>query len=99
MRDTRAFCKDLKKALCIYVVSVKKITDPDQIPLLQEFADFKDVVASSSVADRPLLKGMEHAIDLELRTKLPFRPLYNLSNSELKALREYLEQAQKNGWI
>ena len=86
VRDARAFCKDLKKALYIYIVSIKKITDPDRIPLLQEFADFEDIVASNSVADRLLPKGVEHAIDLEPGTKPLFRPLYNLSNSELKAL-------------
>jgi len=74
-------------------VSVKKITDLDRTPLLQEFADFEDMVASSKIADRPLPKGIEYVIDLEPRTKLLFRPLYNLSNSELKALQEYLEQA------
>ena len=72
VHDANAFYKDLKKALCIYIVSVKKITDLDRIPLLQEFADFEDVVASGSVADRPLPKGMEHAIDLELGIKLLF---------------------------
>jgi len=40
--------------------------------LLQEFADFEDMVASSSVADRLLPKGVEHAIDLEPGTKLLF---------------------------
>jgi hypothetical protein len=48
---------------------------------------------------RPLPEGVEHAIDLEPGQRPPFRPLYNLSATELKALRDYLEKALANGWI
>jgi hypothetical protein len=43
--------------------------------------------------------GVVYTIDLNPREKPLFRPLYNLSVKELVALREYLNQALKNGWI
>jgi hypothetical protein len=97
VRDACAFQRDLRKAAVVYAVSLRKIEDLPTLP--EEIRDFCDVITSDSVADRPLPEGVDHAIDLEPGERPPFRPLYNLSVKELAALREYLEQALKNGWI
>ena len=46
----------------------------------------------------PPHRRFDHAIDLE-SGEPPYGPLYNLSVTELKALREYLDDAQAKGWI
>jgi hypothetical protein len=97
VRDARAFQRDLRKAAVVYAVSMNKIEDPPKLP--EEIRDFCDVITGDSVADRPLPEGVDHTIDLEPGERPLFRPLYNLSVKELAALREYLEQALKNGWI
>src|SRR5438045_9419191 len=45
----------------------------------------------------PLLGGAEHAI--ETTRDRPWGPLYNLSNMQLAALREYIQVALERGWI
>ncbi|GAB7332949.1 hypothetical protein MBLNU13_g04654t1 [Cladosporium sp. NU13] len=97
VRDARAFQQDLRKAAAVYAVNLRKIEDLPELP--EEIRDFCDVITAGNVADRPLPEGVEHAIDLDPGERPPFRPLYNLSVKELAALREYLEQALKNGWI
>lgn len=97
VRDARAFQRDLRKAAVVYAVNLKKEEDLPELP--REIQDFDDVIIAGNVAGRPLPEGVEHAIDLEPGERPPFRPLYNLSVKELAALREYLEQALKNGWI
>lgn len=41
-------------------------------------------------------EGVDYTIELEKGTKPPFRPLYNLSASELKELREYIKTTLAN---
>jgi hypothetical protein len=44
------------------------------------------------------LRGPEYAIELEGR-ELPYRPIYNLSEQELKVLYRYLKDTIEQGWI
>jgi transposase InsO family protein len=97
VRDARAFQRDLRKAAVVYAVNIKAIQDMPDLP--EEIKDYSDVITSGDVAHRALPTGVDHAIDLEPGQRPPFRPLYNLSTKELEALREYLDQALKNGWI
>ena len=51
-------------------------------------------------ADRlPPHRYIDHSIELEEGKKPPFGPLYNMSNLELCALGEYLEENRKKGFI
>jgi hypothetical protein len=79
------------------LVNLKKIQDLPE--LLEEIKDYYNVIISRDVAHYTLPTGIAHAIDLEAGERPLFRPLYNLSVKELAALREYLDQALKNGWI
>jgi hypothetical protein len=97
VRDPRAFQRDLKKAVVVYAVNLKEFQGDPELPT--EIKDFADVILVGDTENRPLPKDVEHAIDLEPGQRPPFRPLYNLSAKELTALREYLDQALKNGWI
>jgi hypothetical protein len=81
----------------VFVVNLKKIQDLPE--LLEEIKDYYNVIISGDVAHHALPIGVAYAIDLEARERPLFRPLYNLSVKELVALREYLDQALKNGWI
>lgn len=97
VQDAQSFQRDLRKASCVYAVVANQPKGGPELPV--EIQEFEDVLAEGDVADRPLPEGVEHAIDLEPGEKPPFRPLYNLSAKELEVLREYLDQALKNGWI
>ena len=75
-------------------------TDVEELELPIEIQDFKDVFnPEKDVTKLKRTDGVEHAINLEPSTRPPFRPLYNLSISELKELREYLDLALRHGWI
>jgi hypothetical protein len=97
VRDARSFQRDLRKAAVVFAVNLKKIQDLPELP--EEIKDYCDVITSGDIAHNALPTGVAHAIDLEAGERPPFRPLYNLSVKELAALREYLDQALKNGWI
>ena len=97
VRELGDFLIHLKKSLRIIVIRVKDDGSLEGLP--EELADFANVFASPAEADAPLVLGATYAINLKPSKKLPFRPLYNLSVKELKALREYLKIALKNSWI
>jgi hypothetical protein len=86
----------MKRALVVFAIKAVVASDTD---LPSELEEYRDVFPLDDEPARPLPEGVEYTIDLELGQRPPFRPLYNLSATELKALRDYLEKALANGWI
>ena len=95
--DAEGFYKLLKTEPQVFAVSASAISEN---PLPEEVKDFVDMFTDEKdVAKLKRVDSAEHAISLQEGKRPPFRPLYNLSGSELKLLREYLDQALRNGWI
>ena len=69
----------------------------DNTKLPQELEEFADVFNIDDAGKLPHHRSMDHAI--ETTAEPPYGPLYKLSNSELAALRTYLEEALAKGWI
>ena len=59
--------------------------------LSKELREYKDVFSIKEVGKLSLYKGRDYTIKTTL--KPPFSLLYNLSNTELTALRNYLDNA------
>lgn len=81
----------------MFVIRAINVLDKSLPPKVKEFKDVFN--KEKDVAKLRGANGAEHAINLELSKKPPFRPLYNLSTSELIVLREYLNLALANRWI
>lgn len=60
-------------------------------------SDFADVFDEAKAGELPDLGGVEHSIDTT--DPPPYGPLYNLSETQLEALRDYLANAIKKRWI
>ena len=72
---------------------------PSAEPVIpKEFEEYADVFSSQNAGVLATHKSDDHAIDLE-GSDPPHGPLYNLSNTELAVLREYLDDALAKGWI
>ena len=69
-----------------------------EVQLLSEYAEYTDMFSEANanmlLAGRPY----DHAIDLEGGQPL-YRPIYNLSEKELKILHEYLQDSLQHSWI
>ena len=74
---------------------VRPGTEPE---LPQEYRDFQDVFSAEGAGILPPHSEYDHAIDTQGKQP-PHRPIYNLAQHELKALREYLETSLAKGWI
>ena len=66
-------------------------------PIPKKLSEFQDVFSVEEAGKLPSHHGGDHAI--ETTDDPPYGPLYNLSNTELAALREYLDAALAKGWI
>lgn len=64
-----------------------------------KFHDFLPLFLKASADKLPSHRYVDHAIELEEGKKPPFSPLYSMSDLELKALREYLEEHLSKGFI
>jgi len=56
-----------------------------------EYADFADLFKNRPLGTLPPHRPFDHTITLEPDAAAPFGPLYNLSEKELEALREFLD--------
>ena len=65
--------------------------------LPEQLKEYEDVFSTEEAGRLPPHEGRDHAI--ETTAEPPFGPLYNLSNTELAALRSYLDDALQKGWI
>jgi hypothetical protein len=78
--------------------------DPEYTPTLQErifqcYHDYISVFEKTQSENLPPHRSFDHAIDLKEGTDPPWGPIYALSEKELVALREYLEEMLKTGKI
>jgi Reverse transcriptase (RNA-dependent DNA polymerase) len=63
----------------------------------EEYLKYAEMFSKEKAGTLPELGGAEHPI--ETTADPPFGPLYNLSAVQLKALREYIDDALARGWI
>src|SRR6202022_2772400 len=68
-----------------------------ELPL--KYTDYADVFSEEEANRLPDENARQHSIDLIDGQEPPYGPIYNLSEKELKVLREYLETSLQNGWI
>ena len=72
------------------IVRVQSASDLQAIP--PEYTSYMDIFSTEKAGLLPTHKASDHAIDLDGKDP-PYGPLYNLSNTELKVLQEYLNDA------
>lgn len=96
-----------KKNCCLFAVTIEQIDDilkvapaPDPVTVLpEEIREFADVFSPKDADKLPPHRPYDHHIQLEDGKTPPFGPLYAMSRNELIALREWLEENLKKGFI
>ena len=64
-----------------------------------EYHEFADVFSAADAEALPPHRPYDHTIDLEEGAAPPYGPIYSMSETELKALREYLDDMLGKGFI
>ena len=72
--------------------------DTPNIPIPDCYADLVDVFSKEQAEQLPAHSLQDHAIDLD-SGQPTFGPLYNLSATELKTLRGYIDENLAKGFI
>ena len=96
-------CKDGRnEEMFVFAMVTNLTSDPQNRDVLlpskyQEFQDVFDKV--KAIGTLPEHRQYDCTIDLQPGKEPPWGPIYNLSPSELKALREYIEEHLANGFI
>ena len=67
--------------------------------LPHEFSEFEDVFSKDKANELPEHRKTDHKIELEAEAKAGYCPLYNMSNEELRLVKEYLEENLTKGFI
>lgn len=86
---------------CPDPVSVSVLLQHEETkPALPEmYSSFQSLFEDREPGVLPPHRPFDHAIPLEPDAKIPFGPLYTLSQTELQALREYIDDNLKKGFI
>jgi hypothetical protein len=97
----KAFIQTAKQnvAYAVYAVpmSIPKEEMIEDIP--PQYQDFKDVFEKKNADLLPKHRPYDCAIELQEGTQPPFGPIYNLLQTELTALREYIDENLAKGFI
>ena len=80
-------------------LTLNQVNDTSAPVLPEAYAEFASLFEDREVGTLPPHRPYDHTIPLEPDTEPPFGPLYNLSEKELKALREYIDDNLKKGFI
>ena len=65
----------------------------------EQYHDYADVFSEAAAASLPPHRPYDHTINLEEGATPPYGPIYSMSETELKALREHLDDALGKGFI
>ena len=65
----------------------------------EQYHDYADVFSEAAAASLPPHRPYDHTIDLEEGETPPYSPIYFMSETKLKALREHLDDALGKGFI
>jgi len=79
--------------------NVEMVTTDDGGRIPAQFQGLMEVLRNQKAETLPPHRQIDHAIDLEPDYKLPYRRIYNLSESKLKTLKAYIEMTLENGFI
>jgi hypothetical protein len=70
---------------------------PEHIP--DVYADFADVFSGKNADKLPPRRPYDHAIDLDPGTTPPYGPIYKQSESELKVIKNFIDEYLAKGFI
>jgi hypothetical protein len=62
-----------------------------------KYKDFSEVFDPDKASELPDLGGIKYSIDTD--STVPYRPLYNLSETQLEVLHLYLQDTLRKHWI
>ncbi|OBS16093.1 hypothetical protein FPOA_27763 [Fusarium poae] len=88
----------------LFTVTLKQLDyllkpKPEAFVLPEELREFQDVFSPKEAEKLPPHRSGDHHIELTPGGKLPFGPLYGMSRNELTALREWLDENLRKGFI
>jgi len=84
------------KAQCLYTIHY--VPDLSKGPeLLAKYKDYRNVFLEDKANKLPPYSQLEYTI--ELTNEPPHRPIYSLSEKELKVLCKYIQKNLRQGWI
>ncbi len=75
------------------------VASPDMMDVPAEYHDFADVFSDTLSEKLPEHRPYNLKINIEEGTSPPLGPIYSLSESELKALREFIDDNLRSGFI
>jgi len=103
-----SFCQLLKQQQSIgYMMDISQIeelstitiSDEPPIQLPEKYAEYSKVFSKVNADRLPPHRPYDHTIPIKDGAEVPFGPVYNLSQTELKALHEYIKENLHKGFI
>jgi transposase InsO family protein len=103
------FCQLLKQGQGVgYMMDISQVEelstatlsdDEPTIQLPEKYAEYSQVFSKTQADKLPPHRPYDHSIPIAEGANVPFGPVYNLSQTELKALHEYLKENLAKGFI
>lgn len=96
----RTFMKEAKQSTPFVIFATPaKENATSTLVIPEQYEEFKDVFEKKNADMLPEHRPYDCAIDLQEGTHPPFGPIYNLSQDELSALKDYIEENLAKNFI
>ena len=83
-----------------YLSAVYEVTQANPPPIPKEYEDLAEVFSKNKAHELPPNRGpLDHHIHLKEDSKPVFGPIYNLSETELQVLKEYIDENLRKRFI
>ena len=102
MMDAASFIRDSKngQTFALYAIPAAEAkTNDEKATLPSKYVEYSDVFSKESADLLPQHRKYDCAIDLKDGLQPPFGPIYSLTQPELAALREYIDENLAKGFI
>lgn len=101
----RTFCRTARNLTVFAIAAHSLLGTQDKPPpepsiiVPSQYHKYLDVFSKQGADTLPPHRSFDHTIPLEPNTQPPYGPIYSLSEPELKALRDYLDENLAKGFV
>jgi hypothetical protein len=98
-KETMGYMMDVTQIEELSTASVGSDAEEPSIQLPEKYAEYSQIFSKVNADKLPPHRPYDHAIPITKGATVPFGPIYNLSQTELKALHEYIKENLDKGFI
>lgn len=98
-KESIGYMMDVSQVEELSSATISNSAEEPEVQLPEKYAEYAQVFSKTNADKLPPHRPYDHTIPIMEGATVPFGPVYNLSQTELKALHEYIKENLDKGFI